>query len=311
MQEITYASSNGENTVYAYIWRPKPEAEIRGVLQLVHGFAEHARRYRDFAEFMTCLGYVVCAHDQLGHGRTADGKFGYIGKNGHKLLAKDTYKFTLLIKKEFNAPIILMGFGAGSLVSRYVCSLWGMEYGGAVFSGTSCGGASINFLYRMFSASKLTPQKGEKEATWVNKHMHNRNGKPFRNSEYGTSWLTRDTAQAAAFEADPLCGFALTYGAGLDLLKLARITNSRGWPSRMPKNLPIYLFSGLDDPIGNFGHGVIKVYGELVGAGCKDIEIRLYEDARHDMLFEMNKHEVYEDIANWLEGVKAYEKNPD
>ena len=305
MQEITYTSSNGESTVHAYIWRPSPEAstEIRGVLQLVHGFAEHALRYRDFAEYMARHGYVVCAHDHLGHGRTAEGRFGYIGKNGHKLLAKDTYKFTMLIKKEFDMPITLMGFGAGSLVARYVCSLWGMEYGGAAFSGTSCGGAGINFLYRMFSASKLKPATGEKEAVWVNKRMHSRNSKAFRNSEHGASWLTRDGAQAAAFNADPLCGIPLTYGACLDLLKLVRITNSRSWPMRIPKNLPIYLFSGLDDPMGDFGRGVIKVYSDLVSVGCKDIEIRLYEDGRHDMLFELNKHEVYEDIVKWLEGV--------
>lgn len=304
MQEINYTSSDAKSTIYAYIWRPEAEMEIRGVLQLVHGFAEHALRYSDFAKFMTRQGYVVCAHDQLGHGRTAGGRFGYIGKNGHKLLAKDTYKLTMLLKKEFglSVPIILLGFGAGSLVARYVCSLWGMEYGGAVFSGTSCGGASVNFLYRMFSASKLKPSTGEKEAAWVNRRLHSRNGKAFRNSEQGTSWLTRDATQAAAFEADPLCGFPLTYGASLDLLKLVRITNSRGWPVRMPKNLPIYLFSGLDDPMGNFGDGVIKVYSELASAGCKDIEIRLYEDARHDMLFEINKDEVYEDIKNWLVG---------
>jgi len=301
MREINYTSSDGESTVCAYVWQPPDEAPVRGVLQLVHGFGEHALRYGDFAQWMTQQGYVVCAHDQLGHGKTAT-KYGYIGKNGHKLLAKDTYKFTMLIKKEFDAPITLMGFGAGSLVARYVCSLWGMEYGGAAFCGTSCGGAGINFLYRMFSASKLKAGTREKEATWVNRRLHSRNGKAFRNSEQGSSWLTRDAVQVATYEADPLCGFALTYGASLDLLKLVRITNSRGWPMRMPKNLPIYLFSGLDDPMGDFGRGVIKVYSELVGAGCKDIEIRLYEDARHDVLFELNRLEVYEDIAKWLVG---------
>jgi len=308
MREINYISSDGKSTVFGYIWHPDVKAgtKVRGVLQLVHGFAEHALRYRDFAEFMTRQGYVVCAHDQLGHGNTAAGKFGYIGKSGHKLLAKDTYKFTMLIKKELGSdiPITLMGFGAGSLVVRYVCSLWGMEYSGAVFFGTSCGGAGINVLYRMFSASKLKAKTGEKEAGWVNKRLHSRNGKTFRNSEKGTSWLTRDAAQLAAYEADPLCGFGLTYGACLDLLKLTRITNSRDWPSRMPKNLPIYLLSGLDDPVGGFGRGVIEVYSELVRAGSKDVEIKLHEDARHDLIFELNRQEIYEDIAKWLEGLQ-------
>ena len=303
MREISYTSANGESAIYAYIWEPAEGTEMRGILQLVHGFSEHALRYQDFAEFMTQHGYIVCAQDHLGHGRTAAGKFGYIGKSGHKLLAKDTYKLTSLMKKEHDLPVTIMGLGAGSLVARYVCSLWSIEYQGAIFSGTAGGGPFVNMLYRLFSAQRVTQQRGEKEALRVNEWMHNRYSKHFRKSEEGDSWLTRDAAQLAAYEADKLCGFPLTHGACIDLLKLARITNSRGWPARMPKNLPIYLFSGLEDPMGDFGRGIIGVYSELLRAGCIDIEIRLYEDARHEMLFELNKQEVYEDIVKWLEDV--------
>jgi len=302
MREITFTSSDGTSTIYAYIWSPTEDVKIRGVLQLVHGFSEHAQRYHDFAEFMTKRGYIVCGHDHLGHGCSNRGKFGYIGKNGHKLLAKDAYKFTTILKKELgDIPITIMGLGAGSLVARYVCSLWGIEFHSAIFSGTTCGGVSINMLYRLFSTTKLNREKGLKDAHRINSRFHSRNNKHFRNSEFGESWLTRDAAQVTSYEDDPLCGFPLTHGACLDLLKLTRITNSRGWPVRMPKNLPMYLFSGLDDPMGGFGRGVIKVYCELINAGCADIEIRLYEDARHEMLFELNRYEVYEDIVKWLE----------
>ena len=304
MHEIYYTSSDGTSSIYAYIWEPEG-SEVKGIIQIVHGFSEHALRYRDFAGFMASRGYVVCCHDQLGHGKSANGRFGYIGKKGHKLLAKDVYKLTSIMKQNYAKPIILLGLGCGSLVSRYVTSLWGIEYDGAIFSGTMGGGHSINFLYRMFATASL--KNGHKEAAWVNKYLVKRNNKSFRNSEHGDSWLTRDKTEDIAFAHDPLCGFNLTYGACVDLLKLARITNSHGWPVRMPKNLPIYLFSGLNDPMGDFGRGVIKVYGELVNAGCTNIEIKLYEDARHEMLFELNRYEVYEDILKWIGDLVSHE----
>ena len=311
MKEFSYTSSDGESIINAYIWDDAKDnaGGCRGILQLVHGFSEHSMRYREFAEHMSAAGYIVCAHDQLGHGRSAAGRFGYIGKNGHKLLVKDTYKLTAMVKdkyKDYDLPVVIMGVGTGSLVARYVCSLWGIEYSGAIFSGTTCGGVFINTLYRLLALSqdvrmgRLKRKRGQKEALRINKLMHGRYNKAFRNSEHGQSWLSRDKEEVNAFNADPLCGFALTYGACIDFLKLARITNSRGWPVRIPKNMPIYLFSGLNDPMGDFGRGVIKVYGELVNAQCTDIEIKLYEDARHEMLFELNKDEVYEDILKWL-----------
>jgi len=304
MKEISYTSSDGENTIFAYIWAPPQGVAPVGVVQLVHGFSEHAQRYSDFAGFMASRGFVVCGHDQIGHGKSAAGKLGHVAKGGHKFLAKDVYKLTTLVKKEFGLPVVLMGMGAGSLVARFAASLWSIEYAGAIFSGTMDGGIAVNMLNRLFAGPKLK-NVSEKEAAFVNKAVASRWGKHFRKHEDGESWLTRDAAQAAAFEADPLCGQPLTYGACQNLVKLVRITNSNKWRDRMPKNLPIYLFSGLEDPVGSFGRGVIQVYAGLVNAGCANVEIRLYEDARHEMLFELNRAEVYEDVAKWVEEALA------
>jgi alpha-beta hydrolase superfamily lysophospholipase len=131
----------------------------------------------------------------------------------------------------------------------------------------------------------------------------------FRHSDHGPSWLTRDVYQVSAFEADPLCGFPLTYGAWLDLLKLNRIVNSKTWPMRITPTMPIFLFSGLNDPMGGFGRGVIKVYGDLLNAGCENVDITLYQDARHEMLFELNRQEVYADFLKWANVITGQEEN--
>jgi alpha-beta hydrolase superfamily lysophospholipase len=85
-----------------------------------------------------------------------------------------------------------------------------------------------------------------------------------------------------------------------DLRRLYRIVNSKTWPGRIAKDMPIFLFSGQNDPMGNYGRGVSKVYGNLLNAGCTNVDITLYPDARHEILLEPNRQAVYEDFLNWI-----------
>lgn len=306
LRKIFYGSADGESTIHACIWVPNEGVAIKGIIQLVHGASEHVLRYGEFAETMCAAGFVVCGNDHLGHGKSANGQFGFIGKaDGHKLLAKDVFKLTTLVKKDFDAPVILMGVGIGSLIARYISAVWNMEYDGAIFSGTSGGGAGLNALHRILYKAKYGASKKSagKEALWISRRILDKFNKGFKHSDHGPSWLTRDVYQVAAFEADPLCGFPLTYGAWMDLLKLNRLVNSRTWAMRISTEKPIYIFSGLNDPMGDFGKGVIKVYGDLLNAGCEDVHITLYQDARHEMLFELNRKDVYNDIIKWASKV--------
>jgi len=302
-RKIFFGSSDGQSTIHARIWTPS-RAQAKGIVQIVHGASEHILRYHEFAEFMTTQGFVVCGNDHLGHGKSANGNFGFIGADGHKLLARDVHKLTSMVSTEFGLPVVLLGAGAGSLVARYVCAVWNIEYAGAAFLGTSCGSGGLNFLHRLIH--KFGRYEGAymaKEAPWINEKLQSRFNRTFRHSDHGPSWLTRDVYQVSNFEADPLCGFGLTYGAWMTLLKLNRIVNSHEWAYRITHNMPIYLLSGLSDPMGGFGRGVIKVYGDLLNAGCSNVEITLYQDARHELLFELNREEVFVDIAGWAKGL--------
>ncbi|MCL2235403.1 MAG: alpha/beta hydrolase [Defluviitaleaceae bacterium] len=311
LQKIFYGSADGASNIHACIWKPSEDVQVKGVIQIVHGMSEHILRYGEFAKAMTEAGFIVCGNDHLGHGKSANGNFGYIGVGGHRLLAKDVYKLTNIVKKEFELPVVLIGLGIGSLIARYVSAVWNMEYAGAIFSGTSGGGSGLNFLHRVLSKMKYgSTKKGvAKEASWINKQIHGKYNRGFRHSDHGPSWLSRDVYQVSAFEADPLCGFPLTYGACMDFLKLNRIVNSAGWPMRIEPQMPIFIFSGLNDPMGDFGKGVIKVYGDLINAGCENVHITLYQEARHEMLFELNRKEVFADVAKWASDVCCVKEN--
>ena len=292
-RQLTFSSSANKSPIYGYIWESSKNTEPLGVLQLVHGFAEHSRRYAAFARLMASKGFVVASHDHLGHGKSANGNFGFVAnEGGHKFLAKDTHQFTNILNSDYDLPLVLLGIGSGSLIARYVCGNFGKDYAAAILLGTSGKAAGMYF--------KIKEKLAEKDAVWLDKIWHKYNNRHFRKSVYGESWLTRSIPDVAAFEADPLCGFSLTYSAWRDILHLNKIVNSRAAFENMPKDLPMLLISGLDDPMGSFGRGVIKVYERLVMNHSPFVDIKLYEECRHELLFELNKDEIYDDILEWI-----------
>ena len=69
LHEFTFPSYNQRDQVQAWIY--VPAAEPIGVIQLVHGFGEHSRRYLHMISHFLDAGFVVAADDHVGHGRTA------------------------------------------------------------------------------------------------------------------------------------------------------------------------------------------------------------------------------------------------
>ncbi|MCL2415244.1 MAG: alpha/beta hydrolase [Defluviitaleaceae bacterium] len=295
-REINYTSADNETRIFAYIWEPNMQnnEKPKGILQISHDFAEHARRYEELAKFYAGLGYIVCANDHIGHGKSAKGN----GNIGHKFLAKDVYRMSMIIKKEFNLPVVLIGFGVGSLIARYVACLWGMEYNGVVFCGTSSGNRIIDRLAAIVGKIK-SKESRHREPKWFNSISERRNSRTFADE----NWRTSIIEEQEIYANDPFCGAPLTYGGLRDLIKLNKIVNSRQWFGRIPKNLPIYLLSGLEDPIGDFGRGVLNIYMSLVVAGCANVEVKLYEDCRHEPLFDIAKEEAADDINEWLDEI--------
>ena len=55
------------------------------------------------------------------------------------------------------------------------------------------------------------------------------------------------------------------------------------------------------DPVGNYGKGVRQVYQKLLETGHNKVTLKLYHEARHEILNELNKAEVYDDINKWIE----------
>jgi len=116
-------------------------------------------------------------------------------------------------------------------------------------------------------------------------------------SEY--DWISRDPEIVSNYEKDPKCNFIFTLNGFENLAKLLWYVSNEKWFSTYPKTLPTYLIAGSADPVGNYGKGVLSVFNRLSLNGC-DVEMKIYENARHELVNETNRREVYNDIADFL-----------
>lgn len=300
---IWFDSSDMEHRCAGYLWQP--QGEVRGVVQIVHGIAEHMGRYDHFARYLNGHGYVVCGEDHLGHGKTGEaaGQLGYFARrDGWTLAAADVRTFRKLMGEKFpGVPYFLLGHSMGSFLTRTcLCRYPGMV-DGAILSGTGQENALLVAGGKLL-ASLIGHLRGfDTVSALVNDLALGAYNKQFKPNRTTADWISRDQQVVDTYLKDPFCTFTPTVGLYRDMMEgLQYISSSRAL-SQMDPNTPIYLFSGDQDPVGSNGAGVRKVYGYFKDHGTRDLELKLYPEARHETLNETNRMEVYADVLAWLE----------
>ncbi|HOT47193.1 MAG TPA: alpha/beta hydrolase [Spirochaetota bacterium] len=300
---FTFKASDGTK-IAAYRWLPGAKSNIKAAVQIAHGMAEHAARYERFAKELVKAGYAVYANDHRGHGKTAGAleNVGYLAdENGWDKVVDDMLVLTKLIKKENpKVPIFLIGHSMGSFLSRQYAMLHGNEIKGLILSGTG-GDPGLLGKIGLFIAKREAKSKGKKtKSPLLDKLSFGAFNKAFKPNRTNFDWLSRDNAEVDKYIADPYCGDVFTAGFFCDMLEGIAFINDARNIDRIPKELPIYLFSGSLDPVGANTKGVLQVYNALVKAGIRDVTYRFYQDARHETLNETNREEVFRDVIEWL-----------
>ena len=301
MTEFTYQSSTGKE-IAARIWK-REQNTYRGVVQLVHGMEEHIGRYDDFANELTKCGYLVVGHDHLGHGKTAktEEDFGYFAsEQGWERLAEDIHILQNQIQEQYpDIPCVIFGHSMGSLLVRTYLTKYNDPIDGVILSGTS--GQKAGLWIGQILAKGIEMVKGERYRSKLLEYLvtgsFNRKFKPNRTD---SDWTTRKEEMVDKYKKDPLCGKNFTVKGYQDLLRGSYYL-SKQKNINTTKHVPILLISGDKDPVGAMGKGVIRVYHMLQKAGLQDITIRLFKDARHELLNETNRDEVYYVIFHWLQ----------
>lgn len=300
--QITLAQAEGLDRLAVYLWRTRDQP--RAVVQILHGVREHMARYSEFASYLTARGYAVCGHDHMGHGRsgTSESAFGYFGETGGpKKLVKDSYRVTRLIQREYpEIPIFLLGHSMGSLIGRLYILHYSSEIAGFVCMATSDENRFAP-VARAFSELVIKAKGTKAEARLLDKLTFWGYNKRFTLENSRMAWLSRDPQTVEDYEWDALIRPYITNSGFRDLYELEIAACGKQWAGKVDKSLPIMLVSGAEDPMGDHGKGVVRVYEKLKLAGALDVQCKLYEGARHELLNEINREEVYHDIHTWME----------
>jgi len=299
----TYQSFDDE-TIFYYQWKVKENVPLKGVVQIAHGIGEHARRYKSIAKKLNKKGYEVYANDHRIHGKSAKNNefLGfYDGENYFSDAINDMRKLTEIIKEEHqNKKIILFGHSMGSLLSREYVTLYGDDLEALILSGT---GAFIKGLgsFGLISTDFFSKLNGKHRSNEILKNLFfNQFNKKFKPNRTKVDWISSDEKQVDKFEADPLRIEDFSLGVFRDILKGSKKINKLEMFEITPKNIPIYIFSGDKDPVGEMGKGVKKVAQNYKKVGVQEVTLKLYEGGRHEMLNEINRNEVEKDLLNWL-----------
>ena len=288
MQEFTYKNISG---IEWKIDNPKK------VVVISHGMAEHAKRYDYFATKLNEAGFAVYAIDQIGHGGAIKDNRGHWEPGDFNRCVENLYTLVGKAKEEYpDRPVILFGHSMGSFLSQQFIKVHGDAIEKVILSGS----AKTGSLHKMgkFISSFFSGGDQKKENKFLNNLSFGSYNKDFAPNRTDFDWLSRDNEQVDKYVADPLCGYCCTTGFFREFLKgLAQLNENLEF---IPKELPIYIMSGSKDPVGAAGRDVKSLYEMYKDLGIKDVEMKLYEDGRHEMLNETNKDEVIADIVNYL-----------
>lgn len=303
---FTFQTSDGLQ-INTYRWQPEQNDSIKGIVQLAHGMAEHILRYEEFSRFLVSHGFVVYGNDHRGHGQSisAPDDRGFFAEHaGFELAVDDMSRLTSIAKNDYpNVPIFLFGHSMGSFLTRRYMAKYGHKIDGAILSGT--GGdqgivGSIGLLLAKLEKRRIgarTPSPLMDKLTFgsFNKSVHHPRTK--------FDFLTRDAEVVDAYIDDPLCGFVCSAGFFVDLIEGIASIHQEEQIKRIPTDLPLFIISGDQDPVGDYGKAVQKVYEQYINLGLQHVTMKLYQGARHEILNEINKAEVYEDILYWLQHI--------
>ncbi|MGL4820172.1 MAG: alpha/beta fold hydrolase [Bacilli bacterium] len=286
-------------TVFARIHVP---SGCKGIVQIAHGMAEHSGCYQEWCAYLIENGYGYAVHDHAGHGQTAQqhalGHFDF--KLGWEQVVDDVHSFTTYVKSHTSLPIFIMGHSMGSFLVRTLLPKTSGEYTGCILSGT---GASLGLLGaagQTIARVELTLRGEHNHSPLMEKLSFGAFNRRFTPAKTPFDWLSRDEEQVQAYIADPLCGFTCTSSFYYHLLRGIGIANRKETFERTANGLPILLFSGDQDPVGDFGIGFSKVVHHFKERGMKDVTAKLYPNGRHEMLHETNRLDVFKDTVGWL-----------
>lgn len=306
MREDIFFDSCGAGKIHACIW--SGDEPCKGVVQIIHGIAEHVLRYDDFAEYLVKNGFAVVAEDHMGHGASSapNNVRGYF-HGGWYSAVRDTVALTDIAKLRFgDVPYFLFGHSMGSFMARTILADYPhLQISGCVICGTGWQSEALLDVAIPMAKAVCKMSGEDKPSKLLVAMAFGSYNKRVEHKRTNSDWLSRNDDIIDLYEEDPLCGFVATAGLMRDMLSGIRYIQRKDTLAKMNKKLPCYFIAGGDDPVGDYGAGVRKSAQAFSEAGMERVDTKIYPLCRHEILNEINRQEVYTDVLNWVESLES------
>ena len=300
LHEVNFKSYNGRDYVQGWIY--VPASKIKGVVQLVHGFGEHSRRYFHMIVGLMEAGYVVAADDHVGHGKTAivNDTWGNWGHAGCQTMMEDEHILKGIVQEKYpDVPYFMYGHSMGSIITRQFIAKYGNELAGAIICGTVSKGAvpceeGIKLIQPLVEAGK----GDESDPALLGTLLGGLFSRITEEIKLGNEWICHSPYVQIDHAQDPFDAFTKSTSneSLLQFIQMCHEVNSIEWAEKVPTDLPIYNIAGDEDPCGEFGEGVKEVSKWLEETG-HNVTTKLYEGYRHEI---HNYAEIKNDVVNGM-----------
>jgi len=281
----------------------KTEGKPKGIIHVIHGMAEYKERYEEFAKYLNTRGYLVYAHDHRGHGAAWKSKLGFFSQeDGWVKVRDDIFEVTKYIhEKNNNLKMYLFGHSMGSFLTRDYVQEYKNEVDGIILSGTGGRVGIQGYLAKLFIKYEINTNNIDMPNKKLDNLIFGQYNKKCKEKRTSFDWLSRDDKRVDLYIKNDLCGFVCTTKFFEDLLSGLIKINKKKNIKKIACDLPILMISGSMDPVGDYKKGVFQTYFDFIRCGIKEVNYKFYEGARHELINEINRIEVFDDIVKWLE----------
>ena len=297
--------------LFVYRWLPDEGRDVKAIVHVSHGMAEHAARYARFAEALTDTGYAVYANDHRGHGKTAKDpdELGYFGgPGGFRRVVQDLEQLIVHEKAQHpGAPLFLFGHSMGSFFAQELMIQASSTIAGAILSGSSGKPNLLASAGRVVARVERSRLGARGRSKILNSLSFDAFNKQFAPNRTDFDWLSRDRAEVDKYVADPLCGFGVTTQLWIEVLDGTAEIARPERQAKIRKDLPVLIFAGSEDPVSERTKSLSQLLAAYQRAGLRDVKHEFYAGGRHETLNEENRDEVTRDVIAWLD---AHVKKP-
>ncbi len=272
------------------------------IVQIIHGMQEYTGRYENFRGYLEGKGIKTAAQDLMGHGPAAlaRGDLGYFPEDWFHLVQEQIDFLEKLKAEKPDAKVIVLGHSMGSFAARTLAAVAGDLLDGLIIMGTAQMPSFIPNLGLTLAHAIVTFRGKRYQSKFLRKLALGNFNKPFEPAQTGVEWLSRDPEIQRRYLADPLCNFLPTASMFQGIFQGTAYICPEKNINKIPHDLPILLVSGAEDPVGEQGKAVNQLYAKMEKLGFSQVEKKLYPGMRHEILNEMGKEEVYQDIYQWI-----------